>query len=209
MDSKFSNSRTENRTRVFKNPILEFLTMTHIAFPLTIFPMLSAGTIYLAHSTFEIGINSITIWVLSSFFLFTLFEYIIHRKVFHWEPNTPFKKFIQYHFHGLHHAEPKDKKRLAMPIVVSFSLYFVLLALAFLIIGKYSFVFAPGFALGYTAYLGVHFMVHAYAPPKSGPFKILWINHSIHHYKDDTVAFGVSSPLWDIVFGTLPKRKSA
>ncbi|MEL6652049.1 MAG: fatty acid hydroxylase, partial [Bacteroidota bacterium] len=26
-----------------------------------------------------------------------------------------------------------------------------------------------------------------------------------HHYKDDTVAFGVSSPLWDYVFRTMPK----
>ncbi|MGB3618930.1 MAG: sterol desaturase family protein, partial [Catalinimonas sp.] len=34
----------------------------------------------------------------------------------------------------------------------------------------------------------------------------LWVHHSIHHFKDDERAFGVSSPLWDWVFGTMPRR---
>ncbi len=208
MSTNTRNTNNLDRIRVFDNPVLELLTKTHIAFPLTIFPVLSAWMIYMSYEVFKI--DSIQIWSIffGSFLLFTLVEYLIHRNVFHWVPNTPFKKFVQYHFHGVHHAEPKDKKRLAMPIVVSLALTFITLGLVYLLVGKYSFVFTPGFILGYASYLGVHYMVHAYAPPKDGPFKILWVNHAIHHYKDDTVAFGVSSPLWDVVFGTLPKRQS-
>jgi sterol desaturase/sphingolipid hydroxylase (fatty acid hydroxylase superfamily) len=29
--------------------------------------------------------------------------------------------------------------------------------------------------------------------------------HLRHHYKDDDVGFGISSPLWDYVFGTTRK----
>jgi sterol desaturase/sphingolipid hydroxylase (fatty acid hydroxylase superfamily) len=70
-----------------------------------------------------------------------------------------------------------------------------------------AFVIIPVFIMGYASYLVIHYIIHAYAPPKRGPFKILWINHAFHHYKDESVAFGVSSSLWDFVFGTLPKFK--
>ncbi|MEX2379667.1 MAG: sterol desaturase family protein, partial [Vicingaceae bacterium] len=43
-------------------------------------------------------------------------------------------------------------------------------------------------------------------PPKNF-LKQLWIHHSIHHYQEDDKAFGVSSPLWDYVFGTMPSKK--
>ena len=33
--------------------------------------------------------------------------------------------------------------------------------------------------------------------------KQLWINHAVHHYKDGNAVFGVSSPLWDYIFGTM------
>ena len=36
--------------------------------------------------------------------------------------------------------------------------------------------------------------------------KTLWVHHAIHHYKDDTRAYGVSSPLWDWILGTMPDR---
>lgn len=207
MNAESQQSKEIKRVKVFDNPALELLTKTHIAFPLIVFPVLSTWMIFMAYTRFDLKSPQVWSIFFASFLGFTLVEYLVHRNVFHWVPNTPFKKFVQYHFHGVHHAEPKDKKRLAMPIVVSVALAFILLGISYLAIGKYAWVFTPGFAMGYAAYLGVHYMVHAYAPPKEGPFKILWVNHAIHHYKDDTVAFGVSSPLWDVVFGTLPKKK--
>ncbi len=49
-------------------------------------------------------------------------------------------------------------------------------------------------------------MVHAFQPPKNS-LKLLWLNHSIHHYKEDEhILYGVSSPVWDYVFGSVPKK---
>jgi sterol desaturase/sphingolipid hydroxylase (fatty acid hydroxylase superfamily) len=63
-----------------------------------------------------------------------------------------------------------------------------------------------GFLVGYAGYLGVHYVVHVYNPPKNF-LKVLWVHHAIHHYKDPDSAFGVSSPLWDYLLGTLPKKE--
>jgi sterol desaturase/sphingolipid hydroxylase (fatty acid hydroxylase superfamily) len=29
-----------------------------------------------------------------------------------------------------------------------------------------------------------------------------------HHFQDHRYGFGVSSPLWDVVFGTLPRKRN-
>jgi sterol desaturase/sphingolipid hydroxylase (fatty acid hydroxylase superfamily) len=145
----------------------------------------------------------IGILFVSGFLIFTLIEYFVHRYVFHMEPDTEIKEKIQYNFHGVHHEYPKDKGRLAMPPVLSVLLAAILLYVFHFVIGEYTFAFLPGFVMGYASYLFVHYAVHAYQPPKNF-LKILWINHSIHHYKDHNKAFGVSSPLWDFVFRTLP-----
>jgi len=139
------------------------------------------------------------------FFFFTFVEYMMHKYFFHMEPNTPIKDKIQYSVHGVHHDYPKDKDRLAMPPFVS-AAYAVILYLIFkLILGDMGYYFLPGFLIGYSSYLGVHFIVHAFPPPKNF-LKILWVNHAIHHYKDPDSAFGVSTPLWDIILGTMPKK---
>lgn len=142
---------------------------------------------------------------LLGWFIFTFLEYMAHRYLFHMDTDTEIKKNIQYTFHGNHHEYPKDKDRLAMPPIMSLfiaSLFFFVFKLIF---GTFVFGIVSGLLFGYAIYLFVHYAVHAYAPPKNF-LKTLWIHHSIHHYKDDDRAFGVSSPLWDWVFGTMPER---
>jgi len=36
--------------------------------------------------------------------------------------------------------------------------------------------------------------------------KFLKTYHLRHHYGDDHTAYGVSNPLWDYVFGTVPQQ---
>jgi sterol desaturase/sphingolipid hydroxylase (fatty acid hydroxylase superfamily) len=127
---------------------------------------------------------------------------MVHRHVFHLKPYTQLRAKLQYTMHGVHHEFPKDKDRLAMPPLVSITLSTILLLLFKVVMGDFVFAFLPGFLVGYALYLSVHYMVHAYAPPKNF-FKALWVNHSVHHYKDGEVVFGVSSPLWDYVYGTM------
>ena len=70
------------------------------------------------------------------------------------------------------------------------------------LLGDFAFAFLPGFLVGYSLYLSIHYMVHAFQPPKSF-LRHLWVNHSVHHYKNGEVVFGVSSPLWDYVYRTM------
>lgn len=47
-----------------------------------------------------------------------------------------------------------------------------------------------------------HYAIHAWRPPFKW-MKPLWRNHQLHHYKEQERGFGVSSTLWDHVFGTM------
>jgi 4-hydroxysphinganine ceramide fatty acyl 2-hydroxylase len=191
--------------KMFDHPVLERLTRTHISLPITMFLGVGAFCLHRGKNGTDIPLLTGLLLILLGFLAFTLVEYLMHRYFYHMEPDAKWKDRIQYTIHGVHHDFPKDKERLAMPPFIS-GLYAVLLYLLFdFIMGKYSLYFLPGFLVGYALYLGVHYMVHAYKPPKNF-LKFLWINHGIHHYKDPDVAFGVSVPLWDYIFGTMPKK---
>lgn len=194
----------ESDARIFKNPILNFLGKTHISMPLIIF--FGAGIIlnYYSYSQFHLSIYSIASYFLAGLLLFTLVEYLMHRFLYHL-PGVYEEGNAVYALHGIHHKFPKDKKLLVMPPVLSVLLGSIVLGINYLIMGEGGFSFTGGFLFGYAAYLSVHYIVHAFKPPKNF-FKELWINHSIHHYQDDDKAFGVSSPLWDYVFGTMPDK---
>ncbi|MFN3803163.1 sterol desaturase family protein [Belliella pelovolcani] len=179
---------------MFKNPVLEKISRTHISIPIIMFLTISSVSFYYAYTTTEIGLSIGIPVLLLGFLAFTFVEYMMHKHFFHMEPDTPVKDKLQYTIHGVHHDYPKDKYRLAMPPFVS-AFYAMVFYLYFL----------PGFLFGYAAYLGVHYIVHAYQPPKNF-LKVLWVNHAVHHYKDPDVAFGVSSPLWDYILGTMPKK---
>lgn len=191
--------------QLFKNPILEKLSRTHISVPLIIFFSYSAGLLYwsITHTSLSAG-TTILMFVIG-LIAFTWVEYNVHRYIFHLAPTTQRRANFQYTMHGVHHEFPKDKTRLAMPPLLSITLSTILLLIFRLILGDLVFSFLPGFLVGYAMYLSVHYMVHAYQPPQNF-LKVLWVNHAIHHYKDGELVFGVSSPLWDYIYGTMGKN---
>ena len=173
--------------------------------PITLFLAISSVSLYFGLNT------TIPLWLgfavlFAGIFVFTFVEYLMHRHFFHMEPDTPIKDKLQYGIHGVHHDYPRDKDRLAMPPFVSAAYAAILYLMFTLLMGDFALYFLPGFLLGYAGYLGVHYLVHVSNPPKNF-FKVLWVNHAIHHYKNPDTAFGVSSPLWDYLLGTLPKKE--
>ncbi|NLR90794.1 sterol desaturase family protein [Flammeovirga agarivorans] len=198
-----SLAQNKKAKTLFENPILEKLTHTHAAVPISMYAIIGSFlVIYGVYNQFLGTIQAIGLYCLGVLF-FTFIEYAMHRFVFHMEPDTELKKNITHKFHGVHHDFPKDKSRLAMPPVVSLFLSAAFFGLFYYLMGDYAYGFGGGFLTGYAMYLGVHYIVHAYRPPKNF-LKILWIHHGIHHYKTDDKAFGVSSPLWDVIFRTMP-----
>ncbi|NNF02604.1 MAG: fatty acid hydroxylase [Bacteroidia bacterium] len=198
--------KVKGRKHLFENHLFEALTRTHISVPLSIFYGSSLIIIlyFILVNGFSFGLTML--YFLGGLIVFSLTEYFAHRYLFHLKANTPRKEKLQYMLHGVHHEYPKDKGRLAMPPLVSITLAILFLTFYNSIMGHPGFIFGSGFMSGYASYLMVHYIVHAWKPPKNF-FKILWINHAIHHYQNPNVAFGVSSPLWDVIFRTLPKKK--
>ncbi|HLU90215.1 MAG TPA: sterol desaturase family protein [Cyclobacteriaceae bacterium] len=192
--------------KMFQNPVLERLSRTHISIPITMFLLVACYALYYGITTTPISFLNGAMLFIGGFFAFTLVEYLMHRYLYHMLPTNKIKDKVQYTIHGVHHDYPKDKDRLALPPFITGLYAFILYYVFTWIMGSYALYFLPGFLLGYSMYLGVHYMVHAYQPPKNF-LKFLWVNHAIHHYKDPDVAFGVSLPLWDHVFGTAPKKR--
>ncbi|TVP50573.1 MAG: fatty acid hydroxylase [Mongoliibacter sp.] len=190
---------------MFDNPVLERLSRTHISIPIVLFLGISAVSLYYALTTTSISLTFGLLVIIAGFLAFTFIEYIMHKHFFHMEPDNPLKDKVQYSVHGVHHDYPRDKDRLAMPPFISAFYAMVFYFVFTFIMGDYALYFLPGFLFGYSAYLGVHYAVHAFQPPKNF-LKILWVNHAVHHYKDPDVAFGVSTPLWDYILGTMPKK---
>ena len=192
--------------KLFKNSVLNKLTSTDSMFVIRIYLIISFG-IYVYGL---IKMQSEVIW--SLFFLvlglllFTFIEYVMHRFLYHSGENYLNKKNWQFKIHGVHHAHPKDKDILAMPLPLALLLSTVFFFLFYLVVRDNVYFFFPGFLLGYTSYLFVHYKIHTRKPPKN-VFKYLWIHHHRHHHLHDDKAFGVSSPLWDFIFNTMPSKK--
>ena len=192
--------------QIFSNPFLERISRTHISIPITLFLAISSVSLFYGVTATSIPFGFGLAVAVLGIVAFTFVEYMIHKHFFHMEPDTPIKDKLQYGIHGVHHDYPRDKDRLAMPPFVS-AAYAAILYLVFtLLMGDFALYFLPGFLVGYAGYLGVHYVVHVYNPPKNF-LKVLWVNHAIHHYKNPDSAFGVSSPLWDYLLGTLPKKE--
>ncbi len=191
--------------QLFKNPILEKLSRTHISVPLVIFFSYASALLYWSITHTSLSISATVAMFLVGLIAFTWVEYMVHRYLFHMGAESEQRAKVQYTLHGVHHEFPKDKERLAMPPIVSITISTLLLFLFRLVLGDLVFSFLPGFLTGYAAYLSIHYMVHSFQPPKNF-FKILWVNHSIHHYKNGDEVFGVSSPLWDYIYGTMIKK---
>ncbi len=190
---------------LFNSPLLEKLSRTHISIPVTIFVIYGGALLSWSVTHTSLSVLVTLLMFTLGLIAFTWVEYNIHRYLFHIPVSTQFRKKFQYIIHGVHHEFPKDKDRLAMPPLLSITIATILLLVFKLFLGDLVFSFMPGFLMGYAAYLSVHYIVHAYAPPKN-IFKQLWINHAIHHYKNGEIVFGVSSPLWDYVYGTISKK---
>ncbi len=197
--------------RLFKSPVLEALTKTHIAIPLTIFYGTGIGALYFSLSYFNLRIvPTIALFIVGAFF-FTLVEYLVHKHFYHMGTDSPRKARLQYMFHGVHHDHPRDKKRLALPPLMSVLVAAMFVGIFFLLMGASGIAFGGGFMTGYATYLLAHYAIHVYNPPKNF-LSVIWKHHNLHHYVGDTGAFGVSSPFWDHVFGTMPedpKKKRA
>jgi sterol desaturase/sphingolipid hydroxylase (fatty acid hydroxylase superfamily) len=132
-----------------------------------------------------------------------LLEYVLHRFVFHYDARSAFGKKVVYAAHLSHHDDPRATDRIFSSLIISAPVAAAYLLLGWIATGSWraaSFLFA-GLVLGYFYYELLHFRVH-HRRARLRLFRYLRKYHLLHHYRTPELRFGVSSPLFDIVFGT-------
>jgi sterol desaturase/sphingolipid hydroxylase (fatty acid hydroxylase superfamily) len=199
---EFEKIHNKGQARLFKNDFLEMLTKTH---PLVIWGMyvpIFTYMLYLAGDKYGYSTGRILLIFLAGMMFWSLFEYVAHRFLFHWTAKSERARKFVYTLHGNHHHYPRDRQRLFMPPIPSLIISTVLFGLMYVIMGTNVLMFFPGFLFGYLMYGTMHYAIHAWNPPFKW-MKPLWRNHHLHHYKNEHHGFGVSSTLWDLVFGTM------
>ena len=141
--------------------------------------------------------------------IWTLLEYGLHRFVFHVRiplRDARLKEFVNSS-HLLHHASPRDREKvLVRPgygLVISAILFGVIYAISASVFTTTAVL--VGIWAGFLYYEAVHYRVH-FTLSATGVIARQRRTHFYHHFTNNKRCFGVTTPLWDYVFGTaLPK----
>jgi len=190
---------------MFESRLLDALSRVHPVVPLIIFV---PGIVLLE----AWGLSNVSVPVaigllIAGYALWTLFEYWLHRLVFHFEPADGIGARLHWIIHGVHHDHPNDPMRLVMPPAVSIPLAAAVFGLLYLAFGSsYAPGIGAGFFLGYLVYDMMHYYLHHFRP-RGWLGRMLRERHMRHHFQDDTCGFGISAPYWDEVFGTSTRAR--
>ena len=193
------------RVRLFRNDLLERLTLiSPVAFVLT-------WTVFLGAALYASwGVTSLAAsigFVLLGILIWTLFEYAMHRFLFHMKLNSAFGQWLIFLTHGNHHEVPGDKYRNIMPPIVSVVVSAGIWAGFYLLFGPAGSVLYLGFGIGYVVYDAIHYACHQL--PMRGPvLRQLRRHHIRHHFAKEEGNYAITATFWDRVFGTdIPAKR--
>lgn len=191
----------------FPNPVLETLSRTvWWVIPALWLPVALALFLY-SRTQFALSLDVSLICTSFGVFLWTLFEYIIHRFAFHFPeealPDLAFIRVIHFLGHGVHHVLPMDRMRLVMPPALFFILAAPMYAIFILFLPLWFVnITLPGVIAGYVAYDMIHYASHHFVVENLPLLGYMKHYHMKHHFKEPCRGFGVSTPFWDHVFHT-------
>jgi dihydroceramide fatty acyl 2-hydroxylase len=191
---------------MFESRLLDRFTRVHPVVPVLIY-----APVILVLTVLAVGRDG---WwdtaglALVGYAVWTLFEYWLHRIVFHFEPEQGIGARLHWMIHGVHHDHPNDPLRLVMPPAASIPLAALVIGAMWLVAGSvHAPAVAAGFLAGYLIYDEIHYALHHHMPRSRLGRKLREL-HMRHHFQDDETGFGISAPYWDRVFGTYPRRRS-
>jgi sterol desaturase/sphingolipid hydroxylase (fatty acid hydroxylase superfamily) len=222
--AKLYVSNKDESVRMFRSSLLEPFTHVHHTVPLFLYiPVVAWMLIRTYREGMDIG-RAVLLFA-AGMIIWSIAEYVVHRFGFHVSREAEervqdtiddlaadqsalaaigsFEQLRYFLAHGVHHTHPNDSKRLVMPPVVS-------IPLAILFYWLFRLTFGPvdtlpafaGLVTGYLFYDMTHYAVH-HVRPRTRIGRYLKKHHFRHHYMDPRKNFGVSSPLWDVVWGTM------
>ncbi|CAH1448714.1 unnamed protein product [Lactuca virosa] len=194
--------------RFFKSDFWEFLTKNEWYYiPSIWLPVVCWYT----SKSFKMGLSlpQIAIILVLGIFIWSFMEYSLHRFLFHIHTKSYWGNTLHYLLHGCHHKHPQDGLRLVFPptatAILLVPLWNVLKLISTPTVTPALF---GGILLGYVMYDVTHYYVH-HGQPKSQVPRSLKKYHLNHHFRIQNKGYGITSSLWDKVFGTLPQTKSA
>jgi sterol desaturase/sphingolipid hydroxylase (fatty acid hydroxylase superfamily) len=192
--------------RLFDSDLLERFSRVHPLVPLLLWTPVVAWFLWRSLAVQKLGIGDVAVAGAAGLLAWTLTEYLVHRFVFHAQATTPGRRRLQFIVHGVHHAVPDDPRRLLMPPVPAILATAVLYVLFRTVLGPvWSEPFFAFFLVGYLGYDYIHLSLHhGGLPTRIGRY--LRRQHMLHHHATPDARWGVSSPLWDHVFGTTGAR---
>ena len=195
---------------MFETPLIERFSRVHPALPFFFWlPILAYFTFRALGSA--TGLPSMAGFVLVGALIWSLTEYMLHRFVFHRITPGPGGRRLHFVLHGVHHDFPEDGTRLVMPLGVSIPIGVTVYLVLRVVLGALDATACidaifVGFGIGYLSYDGIHYGTHHF---RMAGFvgRRLKRYHMEHHHTGEEARWGVSSPLWDVVFGTMGERK--
>ena len=125
-------------------------------------------------------------------------EYFLHRFVMHVPrgKGLPSKAHLEHHADPSHFASTAEKAATATAVVVP------TFPLAARLVGtSTAAVYVTSFVATYLGYEVLHRWIHV-RPPRTAYGRWARRNHLRHHYGRPMLNQGVTSPVWDVVFGT-------
>jgi dihydroceramide fatty acyl 2-hydroxylase len=190
---------------MFQSRLLDRFTRVHPAVPVLIYAPVILVMLVLAVE--RDGWWDAVGLALVGYVVWTLFEYWLHRIVFHFEPEEGVGARLHWMIHGVHHDHPNDPLRLVMPPAASVPLAVVVVGAIFVIAGTvHGPAVAAGFLAGYIIYDEVHYALHHHNPTTRLGKRLREL-HMRHHFQDEEKGFGISAPYWDVVFRTFSGRR--
>jgi dihydroceramide fatty acyl 2-hydroxylase len=191
--------------RMFESRVLDALSRVHPLVPVLLFA--PAIVLLAAWSLAQVSLLATAGLAAGGYAMWTLFEYWLHRVVFHFEPAKGLGARLHWIIHGIHHEHPNDPMRLVMPPSVSIPLGALVFGCMYVVFGaRYAPGLGAGFFAGYLVYDMLHYYLHHFRP-RGRLGRMLRERHMRHHFQDDTRGFGISAPYWDEVFRTSPRTK--
>jgi dihydroceramide fatty acyl 2-hydroxylase len=202
---------TPPRTRaipVLRNEVIDrWFARAHPAVPALVFVPLALATLNYAFAI-GLGLSTVAATFGAGLTGFTLFEYLLHRFIFHRHFGTQRAgRITAFLTHGYHHIYPNDSGRLVLPPMLSLPVG-VLIAIVYLACLPRALAAAAfaGTATGYVSYDSMHWWLH-HGRARTRVGRFLKRYHALHHSDHRGGRFGVSTPFWDVLLGTYSRAR--
>jgi len=137
-------------------------------------------------------------------------EWVVHSRILHARPRQILGRTVELSAARGHRRHHQDPTNLELVFVPAFVLVFLAPGLSLLFFGllRPAHLAATALATGAAALLAyewTHYLIHTSYRPQTRFFRLRWRHHRLHHYRNESNWFGVTTAVADVVLRTCPR----